>query len=293
MQSASNSGAGSNTSADQIDLAEIVRAVSGSRWHMAAITLMITALSVAYALMATPWYRAEVVLLPAEESNAPAFGSQLGGLASLAGLDMGAADSTEPVAVLTSRQFTGDFVEEGDLMPILFASEWDAETETWKSSSPDKHPDIRDGISYFDRKVRSVSQDNTTGVLTVRVEWKDPEKAAAWANTLVDKLNQRMRAHALLEAERNIEYLKSEIAATTLVTLQQSISTLLESQYQNLMLARGNEQFAFRVIDRATVPKYRSWPNRKLIVALGAVVGLIAGFGFAVFRHSRLRDEAH
>src|SRR5690606_2767647 len=110
-------------------------------------------------------------------------------------------------------------------------------------------------IRYFDDNVRSISEDDETGLVTLTVEWIDPEIAAEWANILVERLNERMRRRALLEAESNVGYLQEELAKTGVVTLQQSISRLLESELQKLMLARGNEEFAFRVIDRAQVPK--------------------------------------
>jgi uncharacterized protein involved in exopolysaccharide biosynthesis len=84
-----------------------------------------------------------------------------------------------------------------------------------------------------------------------------------------------MRARAIEDAERSIEYLRGELQATTQVSLQQSISRLLESQMQNMMMARGNLEYAFRVVDTARVPKKRFTPKRTLIT-IGA--GLIGGF---------------
>jgi uncharacterized protein involved in exopolysaccharide biosynthesis len=67
------------------------------------------------------------------------------------------------------------------------------------------------------------------------------------------------------------------LQATNQVALQQSISRLLETQMQNMMVARGNAEYAFRVIDPARVPKKRFFPRRTLII-LGATLigGLLA-----------------
>jgi uncharacterized protein involved in exopolysaccharide biosynthesis len=67
--------------------------------------------------------------------------------------------------------------------------------------------------------------------------------------------------------------LQREIAATSVVSLQQSMGRVLEGEMQKLMLARGNEEFAFKVIDRATPPKKRDTPKRALI----AIVSLLTG----------------
>jgi uncharacterized protein involved in exopolysaccharide biosynthesis len=52
------------------------------------------------------------------------------------------------------------------------------------------------------------------------------------------------------------------------------------------MLAKGNEEFAFRVIDRAHVPKIRFWPNRKLIVVLATFLGGMLAVLFVLGRHA-------
>jgi uncharacterized protein involved in exopolysaccharide biosynthesis len=39
------------------------------------------------------------------------------------------------------------------------------------------------------------------------------------------------------------------------------------------MLARENKEFAFRVVDRAEVPKWRVWPKRAQVVALATLLG--------------------
>ena len=43
------------------------------------------------------------------------------------------------------------------------------------------------------------------------------------------------------------------------------------------MLAQGNTEFSFRVIDPAEPPKYRSRPDRLLIVVVGTLLGIVLG----------------
>ena len=44
---------------------------------------------------------------------------------------------------------------------------------------------------------------------------------------------------------------------------------------QKLLLARGNEEYAFKVIDKAVQPKKRAKPQRVGIVALTTVAGAV------------------
>lgn len=254
------------------------------RWIVIGATFAGALVAAAIVLVLPSWYRAEVVLIPAKELATINVGGTLAGLASLAGVGVGGGDATEAIAVLKSREFTGKFIDEQQLLPVLFAEKWNADTQAWQSTDPEEWPDTRDGIRYFERKVRSIVEDRRTKLVTVSIQWKDPALAAKWANLLVERLNDRMRTRALTEAEANVAYLRGELRGDAPVELQQSIGRLLESEMQKLMLARGNRDFAFRVVDGAQVPKRRSWPNRVLVVAIAAILGGALASAFVVTR---------
>lgn len=275
---------------DEIDLLELWNILWQGKWLVIASTVVFAVGSVIYALAQTHWYRSEVLLAPAEGRSAPALGGQLGGLAALAGVSVGGGGAAEPLAVLNSRDFTRAFIQDLDLMPVLFEDAWDAERGAWADPDPEEWPDLRDGVRAF-QDIVSVSEDRSGGLVTLAVEWTDPELAAQWASALTARLNQRLRERALQEAEANVAYLQAELAQTSVVTLQQSIGRLLEAELQKLMLARGNEEFAFRVIDAAEVPKSPSRPRRSLIAIIGTMLGGMLGV-FAVFvRHAVRRAK--
>jgi uncharacterized protein involved in exopolysaccharide biosynthesis len=278
-------------SSGEIDLFEIGRTLWAGKWLILAVALAFGGLGAAYAWSATPWYRSEVLLIAAENrTDQGLMGKlgQLGGLASLAGINIGTTDKVEPLAILKSREFAGSFIEQRGLLTVLFADRWDADAKKWRTS-PDRTPDIRDAIQFFDKNVRRVSEDRKTGLVNLTIEWKDPELAARWANEMAREINRQTRERALKSATTNIAYLRSELQATRLVTLQDAIGRLLESEMQQLMIAQGNEEFAFRVIDKGQVPK-RSFKPRRLIAIAGAcVVGVFAAMFFLLVRESYRR----
>jgi len=248
---------------DEIDLWELWETIWSSRWLIVAIASVFTLGGVTYSLLAQEWYKADVVLAPAEKKSIGGALSQFAGLASLAGVDIPGAGEQEPVAVLKSREFSRAFIEEQRLLPTLLEG---------RSFDGDA-PDVRDAVNVFDKEIRSVTEDKKTGLVTLSIRWKDPETAASWANLLVKRLNDRLRSQSEAEAARNVAYLQREIAASSVVSLQQSMGRVLEGEMQKLMLARGNEEFAFKVIDRAVPPKQRDAPKRALI----SIVSLLAG----------------
>jgi LPS O-antigen subunit length determinant protein (WzzB/FepE family) len=266
---------------DEIDLWQLWETVWSGRWLIIAITSLFAVGGVTYALVAQEWWRAEVVLAPADKKGGMSGAlSQLSGLASLAGVSVGGGGGNEPLAVLKSKDFARQFITEMNLMPVLLK---DQKTEDGKA------PDIRDALRIFET-VRTVSDDKKTGLVTLSVRWKDADTAALWANELARRVNARLRAEALAEAERNVAYLQKEIAATSVVSLQQSMGRVLEGEMQKLMLARGNEEFAFKVIDKATPPKLRDAPKRALIAIVATLAGGLLGI-LAVFLRQAWRNR--
>ena len=264
---------------DEIDLWHLWDTIWSGRWLIIAITSLFAVGGVTYALVAQEWYRAEVVLAPADKKGGMSGAlSQLSGLASLAGVSVGGGEGSQPLAVLKSKDFARKFITDMKLMPVLL-----------KDQKDDKPADIRDALRIFEM-VRSVSDDKKTGLVTLSVRWKDADTAALWANELARRVNARLRAEALQEAERNVAYLQKEMAATSVVSLQQSMGRVLEGEMQKLMLARGNEQFAFKVIDRATPPKQRDAPKRALIAIVATLAGGFLGI-LAVFLRQALRNR--
>jgi uncharacterized protein involved in exopolysaccharide biosynthesis len=266
---------------DEIDLWQLWETIWSGRWLIIAITSLFAVGGVTYALVAQEWWRAEVVLAPADKKGGMSGAlSQLSGLASLAGVSVGGGGGNEPLAVLKSKDFARQFITDMNLMPVLLK---DQKTEDGKA------PDIRDALRIFET-VRTVSDDKKTGLVTLSVRWKDADTAALWANELARRVNARLRAEALAEAERNVAYLQKEIAATSVVSLQQSMGRVLEGEMQKLMLARGNEEFAFKVIDKATPPKQRDAPKRSLIAVVATLAGGFLGI-LAVFLRQAWRNR--
>ena len=254
---------------DEITLLDLWRVIWNGRYVVIAITGVFTLAAVAYALLATEWYRADTLLVPADNQSMTDIGGQFGGLASLVGIGLGGAGSgaTEALAVLKSRKFAQEFISENGLLELFLEGE----------GKQDEPLDIREAVEFFHQNVLRVAEDRETGHVTLGVEWTDADTAAYWANILVGRINSEMRERAATEAQTNIEFLRKEIASNNVVALEQSISRIMEAEMQQLMLARGNDEYAFRIIDRAEPPRKRSRPKRTfLVVSVFVVSGILS-----------------
>jgi uncharacterized protein involved in exopolysaccharide biosynthesis len=176
-----------------------------------------------------------------------------------------------------------EFIEDEDLLPVLFADRWDAVAGKWDIDDPEAIPDVRDGVYYFDRNVRTVSDDRRTELVTLSIDWKDPVLAAEWAGKLVERLNDRLRRRALAESQDSIQHLRLQLGEANQVPVRDAISRLLESELEKEVLAKTTPDFAFRVVDKAAVPRRKRKPQRLLIaVAVMVLAGGIVASGFVL-----------
>lgn len=284
----------------QDDLVELWRTLWSERWLLCLIVFVCTCVAAVYAFLAPQWFESEAILIPASPKSTQNLTSQLGnlgGLASLAGMNfLSGSGTSEPIAVLRSRDLLREFIEKNDLLPVLYADKWDPAALRWKDARPGKSPDLRDGVKYFQDHVLNVQEDKKTGLVTLDVDWTNPEQAEKWANELIDRVNERMRDRALSEAETSIAFLQSQLTSSSQASLQQAVSRLLENELQKAMLARGNKEFSFRVVDRPDVPKRSSRPKRGLTIALGfltgGIVAVLVVFVKRAFESAPLRVAA-
>jgi uncharacterized protein involved in exopolysaccharide biosynthesis len=274
----------SNSGDADVGLQNLWQLAWEGRWIVALCAFLCVVAGTTYAFLATNWYKADVVLSPVSDKSISGGLSALGGVSDLAGLvgiNIPSARGNAPLAVLKSKSFAREFIEDEKLMPVLFADKWNAQTSEWKVAGPDQ-PDIRDGVRYFDENVRVVTEDKKAGLVTLSIKWTSASEAARWANLLVKRLNDRIRSEAIREAETSIGYLQKEMLTTSVVSTQQSVGRVLESEMQKMALARANEEFAFKVVDDAFPPKRRVYPQRSLIIATSAVLGAMLGVFFVV-----------
>lgn len=268
---------------EDIDFRSLFARLVGKPWWIVGSVFAFTAVSTIVAFVMTPVYRASTVLVAASNRDAGALDSalgQLGGLASMAGISVGSADSEteEALAVLRSRQFTESFINDKGLLVKLFANDWDAREKIWKTKGG-VQPSAAKAYRYFNTKIRSAVRDKKTGLVTLQIDWRNREEAAVWANELVLRLNKEMRVRAIEKANASAGFLEQELQSTSNVVGREAIGRLMESQVKQRMLANVTEEYAFRIVDKAMPPDEDDpvRPQKVKIIAGGLFLGLVFG----------------
>lgn len=280
-----------SVSSDEMTFGDVASVVRAKWWLPAVTTLAFLAAALAYDFLATPIYEADALLAPAAETQGAgalsSMAGELSGLASLAGLSLSSLSGNQAqtqiaIATLQSRALIEQYVKNNRLLPVLFANRWNSKRKAWKSVTKSKQPTLWDAGELFRKEIESVDYDRLSGLVTVTVKWKSAKLAASWANGLVELTDARLRKLAITETERNIEYLEKKQKVTKDVDVSMAISRLLEQELDQEMLAQGNRQYAFTVVDPAVPPGRPEWPPRVVLALGGGFVGFLLGVLLAV-----------
>lgn len=255
-------------------VADILGALYQSKYVIAGLSVAACIFSVTVSMNIDKVYRSEVLIQPVIAENVAGGGgvaSKIGGLGRLAGLTSNERDPTEEaLAILESRQFTIEFIEENQLLPILLPKDG-------SSKAHKEEPTVMDAYKLFDEKVRTIERDRQSGMVRLVIEWKDPKLAANWANQLIARVNEYLRQRAIADARRSLEFLGKESDAVHFASLRTAVTELMEGELRKVMLATVHKEYAFKIIDPAVAAKKPSKPNRMLIIAAGTIAGAFLG----------------
>lgn len=283
---------------DEIDLRELFSIIWKGKWLIIAITFVFAVGSVFIALSLPNEYKATALVQPNDSGSGGKLASlagQFGGLASLAGINLGAGESTDAVIameIMKSWGFAEQFIKKHDLAVSLFAAEgwnqstnklvidkglYDPEQNKWVREAPkgkSSEPTSWELYKVFKERL-AISQDKETGLISISVTHYSPVIAKQWADWLVLDINQHMKKRALKEANESIKYLEEQINQTSVAEIRTVFSELIQEQHKTKMLAQVSDEYVFKTISEAKVPEEKNKPNRLIICILGFLLGLI------------------
>lgn len=282
---------------DELDLRELFSVIWLGKWLIIAITAVFAIGSVAFAIMQPNTYKSEALLAPASEEQGgglSALAGQFGGLASMAGINLGSGggvDKTQmAIEVMKSRQFASQFIQKHNILPDLMAVDkwnisdnsiiydaelYESDTNKWvrEAKAPFKpEPSMQEAYKEF-KKVVTISSTKDSGLVTISVEHYSPVIAKKWVSWLVEDINSVMKERDVTEANRSSEFLNKQIALTNVADIRSVLYKLIEEQAKTIMFAEVRDEYVFKTIDPAFVPEEKAGPKRAIICVLGTLLG--------------------
>ncbi len=296
----------SNYPEREIDLLELWRVLWANKVIIIVIGTVFAVSSVFYALSKPDVYQATTLLSPASSKTGSAgLAGQFGGLASLAGINIGGNSSDRTglaLEVIYSRHFLETFIEKHKLLvPLMAATEWDkstnkltlnadvydSTTQQWLINSDNGEsfrPSLWQAVKQF-REILVIDTDKESGMVTITIDFFSPKLATQWLAWLVDDINATMREKDNQEAKNSIEFLTAKLEQTKLADMQQVFYDLIEEQTKTLMLSEVSSEYVLKTVDPANAPEERSSPKRSVIVVIGTMLGGMLAIIIVLIRH--------
>ena len=237
-------------SIDEIDIIQIVKTLWQGKWIIIVVTIVFGIGSIIYSKSLPNIYISEALLAPVLEKKDGM--SQLGGLAALAGINVGGGGGVDKTAVametLKSREFLNIFInkqrdtESYEIMPLLMAVKgWDlvqdkpiyddtiyqSSTKKWVENGKIAKPSIQMACKSLQSLI-SINVDSKTKMVRISVEFFSPQIARQWTTWLVADINAIMKQRDLEEAQKSISYLEEQISKTNITDVRSVIYQLIE-----------------------------------------------------------------
>ena len=273
------------------------------KWIL-GIPLLVGLLAAAFSMTMTSIYTATVKIMPPkqERSSAGALMGQLGALAGVAGAGagLGLKDPNQLyVSMLMSRAIGEKMISRFGLQSLYSKQ-------------------TMDETLFVLGKVTAV-ETGKDGVITVKVDSKDPNLAANMANAYAEELNVLLRSLAITAASQQRGFFEVQMKAakdkltdaelaldrtprTSLQYLdavrnlkyQEAVWEILAKQFEASKLEESKDFPVIQVLDAARVPEKKSKPSRMIFTLVCAVVAFILTLIWALVREalSRARQDA-
>lgn len=299
------------SSNDEIDLRELWNAIWNGKWIIIAVTFVFAVASVIYALSLPDEYKSTAILAPISNSNSSQLSKlagQFGGLASLAGINLGGSAGGEDKAVIAMEiiqtwGFLEKFIENNNIQVEVFAAKdwnrttdkliidadiYDIENKKWvREFDANKGQKAEPSSWELFEKIKdriSISKDEKSGLIRLSVEYFSPVIAKEWTDKLIMAINEHIKKQDRQEALNSIQYLNEQINKTTVADMRKVFFQLIEEQSKTLMLAETRDEYVFNTVSPAKIMEEKSKPNRGLIIFFTGLFGFLIVITFVVLR---------
>ncbi len=284
-----------NQEDQDLDLKKLFIILWSEKIKIIVITVFFALASLFYALSLPNLYQSTALLASSQSDNSGLTGSlsQLGGLASLAGVNLGSAESSEvqiAQEIMKSWSFIESFIKENDLSVKVYAANgwnkstnkleidpdiYDSKNKKWLYENKDNIVGPPSSWELFEAfsSMLTVSEDRESGLVSVSIEYYSPHISKQWVDLYVKAINEHMQERQVTKVTNNINYLQAQIEKSTIAEMRNIFYTIIAEQTKNKMVAEASPDYAFIAVSPSMVPELKSQPTRSIICIIGTLLG--------------------
>ncbi len=293
----------------EVAIGDVMGVLRAGWWQIAAVVAAMLLLSILYLQAAERRYLSSLVVTPV--SGSAGLPSGIGGLASLAGINVPGSDADSQfelfVEGLTTRESAERLVRaHPDLLPRMFPGEWNAQRRQWQQpagtvagisrgiksvlgmDSGYRPPDAARVQRWLSNEL-GVSKARDQRLTVISVETPDPDFGQKLLAALHETGDSLLRTRAVERADDYVAYLTGKLTEVTVADYRQTLVEALAEQEKTRMMASSNLPFAADPFGPPSTPDKPSSPNAILVLAVSIVFGLVIGVLLVLVRgRSRL-----
>lgn len=266
------------------------------KWLVIVLTLLFLIVSIFWAVNTPNEYKAEVMLMAVNDEGQgglSAMSGQLGGLASLAGINVGGGGNDKVILateLINDWSFVDTFISDNNLKVFLIAViGWDKLKDEliYDESIYDNNLNkwqIKDGVSqepsdwlvFNEFKKRIIlRQQKSSPIITASFEYYSPRLSKLWLDNLVKAINDKIQFNDMTESKMNIDYLTLKIESTEINEMRTVFYQLLQEQMKKLMLAEVRQEYILKKVGPIKQPEAKFKPHRPIMIILGGIFGFL------------------
>ena len=290
---------------DEIDLRELWETIKKGKWIIFTITTIIVIVTFVYVLKLPNVYKSEAVLIPTEKDSGAALGG-LGGLAAMAGVNIGSSASMTPDvafnALLHNDEFMKKFIVKNGIYAhytspdfdknYVFAFGMNGLYELTKSDKTGSKDELLYDIIKDLRTNLSISADKKSGLITVSYMDSDRFYAPKVVNMFLKDASEYLVENSLKNINSRLKYFQTEMSRIDGFELRQSLSQIISKIVQDKVMMKSKQYYQCDLLTSAQVAyvKDKAKPKRGLILVVSFITSIILGI-FLVFFLNFIKQE--
>ena len=275
-----------NNEKESLNLFSVAEIFYKNKIKIVFFSLAVSMAALIYSFTMKEVYLSEALIMSSESSQSNSLLDRYSSLARLGGINLQTLAPSnrleEAIATLKSREFVLDIINKRKLDKILLASnKWDKEkdeivfneniydtkTEKWKPDyfGPSGKPTNRQLYDAFSRRL-TIFKDLETRFVTLGFKSLSPRISKEILEGIIFEVNNSLRSKDIEYAKSSISYVESQLGKAITIDLKNIFYQMIAEQTKTIMLAQGQDDYIFKVIDPPFSPEKRISPDRSLIV---------------------------
>ena len=254
-----------------------------------------------------PKYRVEVVLSPVDEAENKAQLGQFSGLASIAGIDLGASNSEATkferfLYMLKTPLIAEKLSQKPLVMQNIFAGKWNKNSNDWNNPSGIKKmlrysietvigitewqsPNYKD-LSLFLNKKLEISNVGETSLIRISLEHHNPEFGISFIKSLRIITDNILREQDLKRIFEEHKYIEKRLSEEHSATQIKALANLYQMNEHKLMLNHTTLPVAYRVIQQEVSSAKQVSPQPVFNIFLALFLGMLFSTSIIFLRRS-------